>query len=67
MLPSDIILLAFHHHKIEREKHLGKSEKTGYYKHQPDLSCSLGDLGRRDVDGYFWIVGRADDIVVYNM
>lgn len=24
----------------------------------------IGDLGRMDVDGYFWIVGRTDDVLI---
>ncbi len=38
----------------------------------PNLTCSsrqldgwyvTGDLAKRDADGYFWFVGRADDII----
>ncbi len=24
---------------------------------------SIGDVGRNDEDGYFWIIGRTDDIL----
>ena len=30
------------------------------------LVCLTGDLGRMDAEGYFWIVGRADDIIFYD-
>ncbi|XP_020612238.1 acyl-coenzyme A synthetase ACSM4, mitochondrial-like [Orbicella faveolata] len=25
-----------------------------------------GDLGRMDAEGYFWVVGRSDDMIIYN-
>ena len=29
----------------------------------PDGCYLTGDLARRDADGYFWFVGRADDVI----
>src|SRR6185437_2130793 len=29
----------------------------------PGLEAGVGDAGRRDEDGYFWVVGRVDDVV----
>jgi acetyl-CoA synthetase len=37
-----------------RDTYFSKWEETKYY---------VGDAARRDEDGYFWIVGRADDTV----
>jgi acetyl-CoA synthetase len=37
-----------------KETYFSKWEETKYY---------VGDAARRDEDGYFWIVGRADDTV----
>jgi acetyl-CoA synthetase len=37
-----------------RETYFSKWDETKYY---------VGDAARRDEDGYFWIVGRADDTV----
>jgi acetyl-CoA synthetase len=41
------------------------------YLHEPERSAACfvdgwyisGDLARRDADGYFWFVGRADDVI----
>jgi acetyl-CoA synthetase len=41
------------------------------YWHNPDATAAkfagdwllTGDMGRRDIDGYFWFEGRADDVI----
>ena len=30
------------------------------------VNIETGDLGQRDKDGHFWIVGRADDLINVN-
>jgi acetyl-CoA synthetase len=41
--------------------YLGESER--YWKCFSDGLYLTGDLARRDADGYFWFVGRADDVI----
>nr|MCU0701740.1 AMP-binding protein [Myxococcaceae bacterium] len=36
--------------------------KAGYFGEHPDFYFT-GDGARRDADGYFWIIGRVDDVV----
>ncbi|MBE2254146.1 MAG: acetate--CoA ligase [Myxococcus sp.] len=36
--------------------------KAGYFGEHPELYFT-GDGARRDADGYFWIIGRVDDVV----
>jgi acetyl-CoA synthetase len=36
--------------------------RKGYFGEQPGLYFT-GDGARRDADGYFWIIGRVDDVV----
>jgi len=39
------------------------NEPERYAKCFADGFYLTGDLGRRDADGYFWFVGRADDVI----
>ena len=41
--------------------YLGESER--YWKSFSGGFYLTGDLARRDADGYFWFVGRADDVI----
>jgi acetyl-CoA synthetase len=34
-----------------------------YYRKYGETTYYVGDAARKDVDGYFWILGRADDVV----
>jgi len=40
---------------LNEEERYNKCFKSGWY--------ITGDLARRDADGYFWFIGRADDII----
>ncbi|MCO5072277.1 MAG: AMP-binding protein [Rhizobiaceae bacterium] len=48
-------------HPIIFQQYLGNPEATAAKK-VGDWMLT-GDLGRRDADGYFWYVGRADDVI----
>src|SRR5262244_3635255 len=39
----------------------GDAERTAAMRHGGWMT--IGDLGRRDADGYFWFEGRADDVI----
>jgi len=35
---------------------------AGFFEHDGRRWCRMGDLARRDADGYLWYQGRADDV-----
>lgn len=49
----------------------GPAVMLGYWQRPEDTAAKVvdgwlrtGDLGRRDADGYFWFVSRADDLII---
>ena len=48
---------------VNDDNTISRREKTFTYNGEKKVWYMTGDKARRDKDGYFWFVGRSDDVI----